>query len=102
MYAAENRISILSRYFAGLAILIYPAWACSGSRLIPPSAGEEIGVRKVVGASIGNVVMMLSAIFSSWCSISGANRFPAGMVGYQPVAAGSRYHHYPRRRYIAW
>jgi len=63
LYAAENRVSILSRYFAGIAILI----SCLGLFGLVAFAAErrtkEIGIRKVLGASVGSVVRLLSRDF---------------------------------------
>ncbi|MCB0687656.1 MAG: FtsX-like permease family protein, partial [Saprospiraceae bacterium] len=63
-YAAEQRVSSLSRYFAGLAILI----SCLGLLGLAAFTGEmrkkEIGVRKVLGASVFNVVLLLTKDFT--------------------------------------
>lgn len=63
-YAAEQRVSTLSRYFAGLAILI----SCLGLFGLAAFTGErrkkEIGVRKVLGASITNIVWLLTSDFT--------------------------------------
>jgi len=62
-YVSEKRVAALSRYCAGLALLI----SCLGlSGLIAFTAErrrKEIGIRKVLGATVGNVVMMLSKDF---------------------------------------
>ena len=62
-YIAEKRISVLSRYFAGIAILI----SCLGLYgLISFSAEQrrkEIGIRKVLGASVVNIMALLSKDF---------------------------------------
>ncbi len=63
-YAAEARVAILSRYFAGLAIII----SCLGLfGLVTFSAQrrqKEIGVRKVLGASTFSLVKLLSTEFT--------------------------------------
>lgn len=63
-YVAEARVSILSRYFAGLAIII----SCLGLfGLVAFSAQrrkKEIGIRKVLGASTFSLVRLLSADFT--------------------------------------
>ncbi|MDH3652147.1 MAG: FtsX-like permease family protein, partial [Saprospiraceae bacterium] len=64
LYAAEQKVSELSRYFAGLAILI----SCLGLFGLATFTGErrkkEIGVRKVLGASVGNIVFLLTRDFT--------------------------------------
>lgn len=76
MYAAENRISVLSRYFAGLAILISCLGLFGLAAYTAQRRQKEIGVRKVVGASIGNVVVMLSRDFLKLVFISVLIAFP--------------------------
>lgn len=62
-YVAENRISVLSRYFAGLALII----SCLGLFGLAAFTAErkmkEIGVRKVLGANEWNIVYLLSGEF---------------------------------------
>ena len=59
-YEAENKVSVLSRYFAGLAIII----SCLGLFGLATFTAErrmkEIGIRKVLGAGIFSIVRMLS------------------------------------------
>jgi putative ABC transport system permease protein len=63
-YAAEQRVSILSRYFAGLAVLI----SCLGLFGLATFTAErrlkEIGIRKVLGSSEFNIVLILSGDFT--------------------------------------
>jgi ABC-type antimicrobial peptide transport system permease subunit len=63
LYSSENRVAALSKYFAGLAILI----SCMGlfglATFTAQRRQKEIGIRKVVGASVSNVVVMLSGDF---------------------------------------
>ncbi|NND33693.1 MAG: FtsX-like permease family protein [Saprospiraceae bacterium] len=69
-YAAEQRVSQLSRYFAGLAILI----SCLGLFGLAAFTGErrkkEIGIRKVLGASINQIVLLLTRDFTRLVLIS--------------------------------
>lgn len=63
-YASEERIGILSKYFAGLAILI----SCLGLFGLASFTAErrlkEIGIRKVMGSSATNIVILLTADFT--------------------------------------
>jgi ABC-type antimicrobial peptide transport system permease subunit len=63
-YVAENRVSILSKYFAGLAILI----SCLGLFGLASFTAErrikEIGIRKVLGASEWKIMELLSGDFA--------------------------------------
>jgi len=62
-YDAEKKVSILSKYFAGLAIVI----SCLGLfGLITFTAQrrqKEISIRKIIGASVTNIFVMLSKDF---------------------------------------
>jgi putative ABC transport system permease protein len=62
-YVAEERLSDLVRYFTVMAILI----SCLGLFGLASFSAEqrirEIGIRKVLGASVGGVVMLLSKDF---------------------------------------
>jgi putative ABC transport system permease protein len=63
-YASEERISILSGYFAGLAILI----SCLGLLGLAAFSAErrlkEIGIRKALGASVSGIVFLLTSDFT--------------------------------------
>jgi putative ABC transport system permease protein len=62
-YAADERLSVLIRYFTGMAILI----SCLGLFGLASFSAEqrirEIGIRKVLGANIGGIVLMLTRDF---------------------------------------
>jgi hypothetical protein len=62
-YIAENRVSALSRYFAGLAILLSCLGLFGLATFTAEQRTKEIGVRKVLGASVGSVVALLSKDF---------------------------------------
>lgn len=75
-YISEQRVSIISRYFAGLAILI----SCLGLFGLAAFNAEvktkEIGIRKILGASPGNLMLLLSKDFFKLIIISVAIAFP--------------------------
>lgn len=62
-YISERRVAALSRYFAGLAILI----SCLGLFGLAAFNAEirtkEIGIRKIMGATASNIVLLLSKDF---------------------------------------
>jgi putative ABC transport system permease protein len=66
MYRSEIRMGELFFYFAMLAILI----SCLGLFALAAFAAEqrtkEIGIRKVVGASVSGLFILLSKEFSKW------------------------------------
>jgi putative ABC transport system permease protein len=63
MYSSEQRLGKIFAVFAGLAIFI----ACLGLFALTAFTAEqrtkEIGIRKVLGASVGNIVLLLSREF---------------------------------------
>ena len=70
LYAAEQRVSTLSRYFAGIAILI----SCLGLFGLAAFTAErrlkEIGIRKILGASDFGIVRLLSSDFTKMVLIA--------------------------------
>jgi ABC-type antimicrobial peptide transport system permease subunit len=64
LYISEQRISVLSRYFATIAILI----SCLGLFGLAAFTAErrvkEIGIRKIMGASTTGIVTLLTADFT--------------------------------------
>ena len=81
MYTNEQRVSVLSRYFAGIAVLISCLGLFGLAAFTAQRRQKEIGIRKVIGASVSSIVAMLSkeflalvclalliAIPVSWCA----------------------------------
>lgn len=76
LYAAENQISLLSRYFAGLAILISCLGLFGLAAFTAQRRNKEIGIRKVLGATVSTIVMMLSKDFLRLVFIAMLIAFP--------------------------
>ena len=62
-YDSETKVSILSKYFAGLAIIISCLGLFGLAAFTAQKRRKEIGIRKVVGASVSNITTMLSKDF---------------------------------------
>ncbi|MBD0365594.1 MAG: FtsX-like permease family protein, partial [Flavisolibacter sp.] len=81
MYRSEQRAGQIFISFAVLAILI----ACLGLFGLATYAAEqrtkEIGIRKVLGASVGNIVNMLSKDFLKLVFIASVIAFPVAWWG---------------------
>ncbi len=77
MYRVENNMGQLVKYFTVLAIII----ACLGlfglSSFSTEQRMKEIGIRKVLGASSSNLVLLLTSQFTKWVLISCVIAFPA-------------------------
>lgn len=63
-YAAEKQVSVLSRYFAGLAVLISCLGLFGLAAFTAERRRKEIGIRKVLGASERSIVYLLSSEFA--------------------------------------
>ena len=76
LYASEQRLALLSRYFAGIAIVI----SCLGLFGLTAFAAQrrqkEIGIRKVVGATVSQLVVLLSRDFLQLIAIALLIAFP--------------------------
>ena len=70
MYASEQKLGKIFALFAGLAIII----ACLGLFALTAFTAEqrtkEIGIRKVLGASVSSIVVLLSKEFGKLIIIS--------------------------------
>ncbi|MEM1122172.1 MAG: FtsX-like permease family protein, partial [Bacteroidota bacterium] len=83
LYAKEEQLAQVVFWFAGLTIFI----ACLGLFALAAYATErrtkEIGIRKVLGASIGNIVGLLSKEFLYLVGISLLIAIPLAWLGMQ-------------------
>jgi putative ABC transport system permease protein len=70
LYASEERVAALSKYFAGIAMLISCLGIFGLSAFTAQRRQKEIGIRKIVGASVSNVVIMLCKDFLVLVSMS--------------------------------
>lgn len=75
-YESETRVSALSKYFAGLAIIISCLGLFGLAAFTAQKRRKEIGIRKVVGASVSNITAMLSKDFLKLVTISLVIAFP--------------------------
>lgn len=75
-YDAETRVSALSGYFAGLAIIISCLGLFGLAAFTAQKRRKEIGVRKVIGASVMNITTMLSKDFLLLVLVSLLIAFP--------------------------
>ncbi|HEX8059483.1 MAG TPA: FtsX-like permease family protein, partial [Cyclobacteriaceae bacterium] len=70
LYAAEQRVASLATYFASMAVLI----SCLGLFGLAAFTAErrlkEIGIRKALGSSSGNIVLLLSGDFTRMVLVS--------------------------------
>jgi putative ABC transport system permease protein len=76
LYKADTKLGILFRYFTFLAIFI----ACLGllglASFMAEKRTKEIGIRKVLGASVSGVVLLLSKEFTKWVLLANVIAWP--------------------------
>ena len=75
-YATEVRTSMLSRCFAGLAILISCLGLFGLATFTAQRRQKEIGIRKVIGASVNSIVSIFSAEFLQLVFVAVLIAFP--------------------------
>lgn len=63
-YESEIRVATLSKYFAGLAILISCLGLFGLAAFLAERRKKEIGIRKVLGSSVIGIVQLLSSDFT--------------------------------------
>ncbi|WP_018617748.1 ABC transporter permease [Spirosoma luteum] len=78
LYKAENTVSKLSSYFAFLAIFISCLGLFGLAAFTAEQRTKEIGIRKVLGASVTNLVGMLSKEFIQLVLLAAFIAFPLG------------------------
>ena len=80
LYRSEERIGTLFKYFTALAVLI----SCLGLFGLASYLGEqrtkEIGIRKVLGASLLKICLLLSSEFFKWISIANLIAWPTAYI----------------------
>ena len=76
LYQAEQRVSTLSKYFAGLAILISCLGLFGLAAFTAEKRSKEIGIRKILGSSEFGIVYLLSSDFTKMVIIAIAIALP--------------------------
>jgi len=78
LYRTEKRLSSLIKYGAMIAIFI----ACMGlfglASFMVEQRSKEIGIRKILGASLSNITFLLTREFGVWISIANVIAWPVG------------------------
>jgi ABC-type antimicrobial peptide transport system permease subunit len=76
LYVSEARVSVLTRYFAALAVIISCLGLFGLAAFTAQKRQKEIGIRKVVGASTYSVAFLLSKDFFRLIVVSLLIAFP--------------------------
>jgi putative ABC transport system permease protein len=75
-YRAEIRISSILKYFTFLAVFLSCLGLLGLTSFMAEQRTKEIGVRKVLGASITGIVILLSKEFTKWVLIANVIAWP--------------------------
>ena len=76
LYEAETRIASLSKYFAGLAILISCLGLFGLTLFTARRRAKEISIRKILGSSVWGIVGLLSKEFQSLLLVAAVIAIP--------------------------
>lgn len=92
LYKGERQMSGIFNLFAGLALLISCLGLYGLSAYLAQERTREIGVRKVLGASVFNIVYLLSTGFTRLILVSIVIAIPLAMVTINRFLEGYAYH----------
>lgn len=81
LYASEQRVSALSKYFAGLAIFISCLGLFGLAAFTAQKRKKELGIRKVVGATVLQLAFLLSREFFVLVLLAIGIAFPLVYLG---------------------
>jgi ABC-type antimicrobial peptide transport system permease subunit len=70
LYRSEQRIGTILKYFAILAIFISCLGLFGLASFMAEQRTKEIGIRKILGARVSNIVLLLSKEFTKWVLMS--------------------------------
>ena len=77
-YQQENQLSLLYKIFAGLAILISALGLFGLVSFMAVQKTKEVGIRKVLGASVANIVLLFSKEFTILIALACVIAIPIG------------------------
>lgn len=76
LYNSEQRIGTIFRYFSFLAIFISCLGLFGMASFTAEQRTKEIGIRKILGASMSNIVLLLSKEFTKWVLVANIIAWP--------------------------
>lgn len=80
LYLMEIKISQLFNVFAGLAIIISCLGLFGLAAYTAEQKTKEVGIRKVLGSSVGGIVLMLSKEFIKWVVVANIIAWPVAYL----------------------
>lgn len=92
LYASEQRVATLSKYFAGMAILISCLGLFGLAMFTAERRKKEISVRKVLGQTVTEVTVMLSSDFAKLVLVAILIALPIAYLIANDWLSGFAYH----------
>jgi putative ABC transport system permease protein len=78
LYQAEQKLGKIFGYFAFIAIFVSCLGIFGLASFTAEQRTKEIGIRKVLGASVSSIVLLLSKEFSRWILLANIIAWPIG------------------------
>lgn len=91
IYRIEIRFRDIFGYFAGLAILISCLGLFGLASFMAEKRTKEIGVRKVLGASVSGIAILLAKEFTKWVIVANALAWPLAYLTMKEWLTGFAY-----------
>src|SRR6056297_3000660 len=91
LYRSEQGVSKLFKYFTILAILISCLGLLGLSSFMTEQRQKEIGIRKVMGSKVSQLVILLTREFTRWVLLAGLVGLPLGYFAIRKWLQGFHY-----------
>jgi putative ABC transport system permease protein len=91
IYRTEQRLGMLFRYFTFLAIFISCLGLFGLASFMAEQRIKEIGIRKVLGATVASVTLLLSREYTKWVLLANILAWPIGYLAMHKWLEGFAY-----------
>ncbi|MCB2197260.1 MAG: ABC transporter permease [Bacteroidetes bacterium] len=91
LYSSEQRLGKFFQYFALIAIIIAMLGLFGLAAFIAASRTKEIGIRKALGSSVSQIILLISREFIKWVIIANVIAIPIAYYGMNKWLQGFAY-----------
>jgi putative ABC transport system permease protein len=91
IYRTEQRLGVLFRYFSFLAIFISCLGLFGLASFMAEQRTKEIGIRKVLGATVSSVTLLLSREYTKWVLLANIIAWPVAYLAMRKWLQGFAY-----------
>ncbi len=102
LYQREEHASTLFNYFALLAVLLSCLGLLGLAAFTTESRTKEVGIRKVLGASVSRLVLLFTSDFAKWVLLANVFAWPVAWLATQHWLQDFAYHVEVGWRVFAW